>query len=77
MAEQLVKGKDYEITEIRPFLDITRAGTFVKKYRIYFRDLLTGFEDFVDVEEPIILSPEKVEEIVKERILKARELVKK
>jgi len=76
MAE-LKKGKDFEITEVRSFLEISRGGSFVKKYRIYFKDLLTGFEDFIDVEESVMLRPEEVEKLVAERIIAQRKLMGK
>jgi len=76
MAE-LKKGKDFEISEVRSFLDITRAGTFIKKYRVYFKDLLTGFEDFIDVDEAVMLRPEEVERLVAERVEAQRKLMGK
>ena len=55
----------YEITEVRPLVDIDAAGRFVKIYRVYFK--YAGIEDYIDVKEDEY-TEENVRKKIEERI---------
>jgi len=57
---------EYKIIEIRPLVDITPEGRFIKIYRVKFK--FDNIEDFIDIPESEYsqeVVKKKVEEVVK------------
>lgn len=63
---------EYKITSIRKVVDMTSAGKFVRKYRVYY--VFKDIEDYVEVEEDKY-SADYVKKLIEERVKEHEKLL--